>query len=876
MNNKRKNRQGPPRSPRGRVVAEGVYNNAHFMHAATTHVGDTVQVLTQSGCLWEGVFKTFSAQFEVVLEVAHRVDQDGVVAVESVVDKLIFKPQDVVSIRAKDSDLEYATHDVFQTDSVISSKFNGNGRSAEERHLEPWDGCDGDSGDTPALNGDSRLEELELDHRANGWDANDMFRKNEEVYGVLSTYDNSLLGYTVPLQKKDTQDYRDAEAKAEEIAAEIESTPAYKTRIEVENGDEEERFAAVVRPGDAAPGKYVIPNKRKNMQTGKLVKPNNGGSSPSANKPPPSYPAPPAHPPHAPHPPHQHKDVRPDKDHRPPRPHLTPPADRRPDSQPPPLPSSNPPNSNPPPQKSYSAQAAGYHTFPHHHVHHPHSYNLHPASAGAGSSPANKLNGPHVRHPPPPHHHNPPPPPVVEAHRHHAPPEPRRQDEVQELRRFGQEFKLVTAAPQPQSPPNAHAPVQPAPSASPPEVSANAGSEPHKREPRPPKQNTPPHHMPPPPHHHKPPTGPSSGSPPAAAATPQPPQPPQPPPSAGSAPASSSSSPSASPPAAVSPGVSATLKKSTLNPNAKEFNPAAKPFTPRSPSTPNPSRPHTPGTPVSGVVGMGVGGVGVGLGGVGVMGTGVSYVPAPHPPPPHMMAAVPTYMVPAQQPPSYLQHPALAYGAMGGGAGVAGGAGQHGPLQAQQQRNFRKMGVGSGVGVAAATGQPLLAPAPMQPFVPYPHPHPPHPAQQHIQYQHMVRMYGGGVPGVGGVPGGVGAGSGEVGSVGYAAPPAPSPAAASPALYPPPSPAHTPHPHQHPHSHPHPHHHYQQPAPFQVLCPLMAAPGSAGAHHHLHHHAVYHNHPNTASPPQHHHIQQVLLPGQASGGTPPGAHGPHP
>ncbi|VVC99633.1 unnamed protein product [Leptidea sinapis] len=276
MNNKRKNR---------------IYSNAHFMHAVTSHVGDIVQVLTQSGSLWEGVFKTFSAQFEIVLEVAHRVDQEGVVAVDSVVEKLIFKPQDVVSIRAKDSDLEYATHDVFQTDSVISSKYNvfaGNGRSIEERQLEPWDG-EGDSGDTPSLNGDASLGELELDNIANGWDANDMFRKNEEIYGVHSTYDHSLAG--------------EAEAKAEEIAAEIESAACYKARIELENGDEEERFAAVVRPQHEQP-KYVIPNKRKGaqqQQTAKSMKGGGGNGSPGGKAPR-------------------------DKDPRPTRHHLTPPA----------------------------------------------------------------------------------------------------------------------------------------------------------------------------------------------------------------------------------------------------------------------------------------------------------------------------------------------------------------------------------------------------------------------------------------------------------------------------------------------------------------------------------------------------------------------
>lgn len=781
---------------------------------------------------------------------AHRVDQEGVVAVDSVVEKLIFKPQDVVSIRAKDSDLEYATHDVFQTDSAISSKLNGNGRSAEERHLEPWDGCDGEASDAPVLNGDASLEDLELDHRANGWDANDMFRKNEEVYGVHSTYDHSLAGYTLPLQRKDTQDYRDAEAKAEEIAAEIESAATYKARIELENGDEEERFAAVVRPADGASsaGKYVIPNKRKNMQSGKLVKPgpNNGGSPPA---PAPSVRAPPPK----------------DKEPRAPRAGLTPPADRRHDD---PMMSVSAGTG----AKTYAAQAGGYHVppFP------PHQ--SHPSVSGGSKVNGEPRGPPHRQGFPPHHHHNPPPPADSGPHsrppRHHAPPpEPRRQDEVQELRKFGQDFKLVSAAggppvpqpqPQVQAPPpqpqqmqqqplppqpqpqlqppsNPQPPLyvaqsQPPPAPSPPEVSANAGAatEPHAKRDRPPKQHTPPTM-------HKP----------------QPPCVPKPEP-----PPEERSAPSTSPPVASSPGMDrvVAIKKSTLNPNAKEFNPAAKPFTPRSPSTPNPSRPHTPGTP-SGGVGMGVGmGVGVNLGGVSVMGPGVSYVPAPHPPP-QMVAAVPYAMMAAaaaaaQQPPAYLPHPhpALAYGAaMGGGAGVAAGGGQP-QLPAPQQRNFRKVGVGSGMQVAAATGQPLLAPAPMQPFVPYPHPHPgPHP-QPALQYQHMVRMYHSGVGGaVGGVGSGVGVGGGEVsgvgGGVGYAPPPAPSPAAPSPALYPPPSPAHTPHPH--PHQHPHPHHHYQQP-PFQVLCPLMGPGGSAGHHHH-HHHLTYLNPaPPTASPPQPH------------------------
>lgn len=53
-------------SPRSRAApAEGVYNNAHFLHAAACQVGNNVKVQTRGGVIVEGIFRAFSEQFHV-------------------------------------------------------------------------------------------------------------------------------------------------------------------------------------------------------------------------------------------------------------------------------------------------------------------------------------------------------------------------------------------------------------------------------------------------------------------------------------------------------------------------------------------------------------------------------------------------------------------------------------------------------------------------------------------------------------------------------------------------------------------------------------------------------------------------------------------
>ena len=75
-----------------------------------------------------------------------------------------------------------------------------------------------------------------------------MFKKNAEKYGVVSSYDKSLTGYTTNLDKSDKEKFKKHEEQAMQIADEIEKNTTSVERSSAENGDDEEaKFSAVVR-----------------------------------------------------------------------------------------------------------------------------------------------------------------------------------------------------------------------------------------------------------------------------------------------------------------------------------------------------------------------------------------------------------------------------------------------------------------------------------------------------------------------------------------------------------------------------------------------------------------------------------------------------
>ncbi|CAL8284490.1 unnamed protein product [Merluccius merluccius] len=255
------------------AVFEGVYNNARMLHFLTAVVGSTCDIRVKNGNMYEGIFKTLSARCELAVDAVHkRPEGEGPPSAvpprrEEITDTMIFSPSDLVTMTCKDVDLNYATRDTF-TDTGIATRVNG---EHKEKVLHRWDG--GDS------NGERENYDLDKDS-SNGWDASEMFRYNEAKYGITSTYDSSLSMYTVPLERGSSEGYRQREARAARLANEIEASPQYRQRVNMENDDgksEEEKYSAVVRdagerergrdsPGATREVKYIpLPQRQRDI-----------------------------------------------------------------------------------------------------------------------------------------------------------------------------------------------------------------------------------------------------------------------------------------------------------------------------------------------------------------------------------------------------------------------------------------------------------------------------------------------------------------------------------------------------------------------------------------------------------------------------------
>ncbi|XP_076853690.1 ataxin-2 isoform X3 [Brachyhypopomus gauderio] len=248
------------KGPSTAVAFSGVYANMKMVHILTSVVGTKCELKVKNGVIYEGVFKTYGPECDLVLDAAHRKSPEPSVGPrrEDIVESIIFKSSDVVVVHFKDVDLNYAKkvsseQDNF-TDSAVSARLNG---EHKEKDLEPWDGGD--------QHASGNLESLDTD-LSNGWDPDDMFKYNEETYGVKSTYDSSLSSYTVPLERDNSEEFLKREARAAQLAEEIEASAAYKARVALENDErsEEEKYTAVVREAHtlSRENKYIPPSQR--------------------------------------------------------------------------------------------------------------------------------------------------------------------------------------------------------------------------------------------------------------------------------------------------------------------------------------------------------------------------------------------------------------------------------------------------------------------------------------------------------------------------------------------------------------------------------------------------------------------------------------
>ncbi|XP_054154970.1 ataxin-2-like protein isoform X2 [Oppia nitens] len=273
---------GGGRPPKDRAqTPEGVYHNGRLMHCTTSLVGCLVHIECKDGTKYEGVLRTFSPDFELVIDYVTKVDANTPAIIGSnigtllasleanyeVSPRVIFQFADVVKLHAINVDLNFATNKGHMLTDTEISRFDAK-QLNRDRELVPWDGGAGDSGDDL---------DLECDHNGstqNGWDPDDMFRTNETKFQVKSNFNPNLDQYTCALPTGEGEEFAKKERMAQDVANDIESEPIRTDRYAKEDADDEDKYSSVIRTTDNNNQQKM---NRNNNQMANPRRPNSSG-----------------------------------------------------------------------------------------------------------------------------------------------------------------------------------------------------------------------------------------------------------------------------------------------------------------------------------------------------------------------------------------------------------------------------------------------------------------------------------------------------------------------------------------------------------------------------------------------------------------------
>ncbi|KAL7752413.1 poly(A)-binding protein binding protein [Sorochytrium milnesiophthora] len=228
--------------------------SAQFVYSYAVLLGHIVTVHTTQNQKYEGVLHAVNVAgkggFGVMLKSARLVDSED----KRLFPAVVIAGKDFAYMEAKNVAVETAANKHkktgFQTDTAISGH-----KGIAERELEKW---------TPgADHGGSDLMGLEDDHSSARWD---QFAVNESKFGLTTDYDEEF--YTTKLDRQ-SETYRKREKDAVRIAREIESATTSNVHMLEERGgviddndvDEEDRYGAVVRKTPT--NKWVPPSQQK-------------------------------------------------------------------------------------------------------------------------------------------------------------------------------------------------------------------------------------------------------------------------------------------------------------------------------------------------------------------------------------------------------------------------------------------------------------------------------------------------------------------------------------------------------------------------------------------------------------------------------------